>query len=100
VLGILDDIEAKKRASAYARVKRCKLGELLGSELALSPSDHQALQDAIELVREDAKRPQAERFFTVAWLHDVLNNNQISIGKTVVSEHVRKVCACCEQPGQ
>ncbi len=90
MLGILSDIESRKAEAAQAQ-KLCKLGQLLRT---LPAEESDALDHGIVLVRGDALRPQADRFFTVAWLHGVLVDNAYPIGKTVVSEHVRKVCAC------
>lgn len=69
----------------------CKLGRLIPN---LNTEDKEALLYAIEAVREDAAKPVHRRFFTIAWLVELLNSNGYSIGKTVVSEHLGKVCAC------
>ncbi len=95
MLGISSDVESKWQQAQQRKL--CKVGDIL---LKLTPEDAEAVVRAVELVREDADRPQADRFFTVVWLQkDVLTSNGFPIGKTVVSEHVRKVCAC-EQAGQ
>lgn len=79
-----------------AKAARCKLANLYTE---LSPEDRDALDYAIDACRKDAATAQPARIFTVAWLTKVLNDNEHPIGKTVVSDHLRKVCAC-EQPSE
>jgi hypothetical protein len=69
--------------------KRCKL-----FSLGLSDIDLDAVLIYIDKIRVDQELEQSRRFFTVAGLKRLLNNNGHKIGKTVISEHVRKVCAC------
>lgn len=90
MLGILSDIESRKAEAAQAH-RACKFGHLL---MGLSEEERAAVNHAITLVRDDSSRPQSEKFFTIVWLQDLLVSNGYPIGKTVVSEHVRKVCTC------
>jgi hypothetical protein len=93
-VSLVSSISAQRLA--YETPKRCKLGILISY---LNTEDKEAMEYAIRMVREQADLPQSERMFTIAWLTGVLNDNKHPIGKTVVSEHVRKVCAC-EQASQ
>lgn len=88
-MSLHDDIEAQ--VAKAAKPTRCRLGVLL-DEVDLADLD--ALQYAIERVRDEAKKDRPDPLFSITWLTGVLNKNDYKIGKTVVSEHVRKVCAC------
>jgi hypothetical protein len=67
--------------------KRCKFGLLRDS---IGPRDRDALDYAVKAVREG--RPG----MTKAWLVQLLKDHDYDIGKTVVSDHLREVCACVE----
>ena len=86
-MSLHDDIEAQ--VAKADTPTRCRLGLIL-DEVDLADLD--ALQYAIERVRKEKDDPKS--LFSVAWLTQLLNKNDYKIGKTVVSEHVRKVCAC------
>lgn len=82
-MGILDDIARRQDEASDKKV--CKYRDLLNS---LTPEE----LDAVLLVH--TKIANGDPMFTIKWLVDTLNANQRSIGKTVVSEHLRGVCAC------
>jgi hypothetical protein len=86
-VSIKNALDARKAQSLAP--KMCKLGYLLRS-LGGDLEEQQALATAIDLVR---KNPDDD-LFSVSWLVGVLKDNGHSIGKTVVSEHVRGVCVC------
>jgi hypothetical protein len=71
----------------------CKLGVLTA---ALPAAEADALSYAVNAVRveREGEVPPHQSLFTVTWLADVLKTNGHDIGKTVVSDHVRKVCVC------
>lgn len=83
MLGILDDIEAKR---AEPTGKLCKYADLLST---MTPEE----QDALDLVHSEIESGRKSNF-TVAWLWETLRHNNYSIGKTVISEHIRGECAC------
>lgn len=56
----------------------------------MPPEDVEAFKAAVKLVEGDRDKPQNERFFTVQWLTNILNENGYTIGKTSVSEYLRK----------
>lgn len=60
----------------------------------MSPQDRVALEFAIDETRAQQELPQSDRTFTIAFVHKVMVNNGCDIGKTAVSDHIRKVCAC------
>ena len=76
--------------------KRCKLGTVIDDLCIKHPDEGDALLFAVEQVRleRDLEVPPAAGLFTVTWLASILQDNGHAIGKTVVSDHVRKVCAC------
>lgn len=74
----------------------CKLGRILAFE---DREDREALEYAINMVRADQAKEVNKRYFTIAWLTKVLNDNGYPIGKTAVSDHVGEVCAC-EHPSE
>jgi hypothetical protein len=82
-----DDIDAALASADQG--KQCKL-----FALPLNEKDLEAVLVYVDKIRDDQSRPQSERFFTVAGLKKLLNDNRYKIGKTVISEHVRKVCIC------
>lgn len=82
---LVDDL-----TDALSQKRECKL-----MRLGLSDEESEAVATYVSAIRSDQDR--AEKLFTVAELHRILLKNGYSIGKTSVSEHVRKVCAC-EQP--
>lgn len=69
--------------------KQCKL-----YHLGLSPDEMEAVLQYIDAIRQDHKRDQPHKYFTVVGLKRILNANGFKVGKTVISEHVRKVCVC------
>lgn len=71
--------------------KACKFAELLAT---LPTTEREALEYAVERAREEESLPQQQRIFTKQFVVDLCVNNGHKIGKTVVSEHLRKVCAC------
>lgn len=83
-MSLADDVYA-------APVRGCKLYKL---SLEMSEEDRKALEYAIAKVRDDSSTPQESRLYTIRWLVNVLVDNGHSVGKTVVSEHVRGDCAC------
>lgn len=93
-MSIALDVAERKHKSESSKV--CRLGHVL---TVLNKDDKDALEYAIGAARVDATRPQKDRIFTVTWLTKLLNDNKRPVGKTVVSEHLRKVCAC-EQPSE
>lgn len=83
MLGILDDIEAKR---AEPTEQLCKYAALLRT---MTPEE----QNALDLVHSEIESGRKSNF-TVAWLWETLRHNNYSIGKTVISEHIRGECAC------
>ena len=83
--------DVSKKQILRAQSCGCKLGFYLS---IMNSEDKEALDYAIEAVRGDAEKPVPQRYFTIAWLTKVLNDNSFIIGKTVVSDHLRKACAC------
>lgn len=88
---IREDLNKRRNLPTF---KRCKVGALLDDLGINHPDEYDALLDAIMLVRDARNRSRPDDIFTIQWLHDVLTSNGYAIGKTVVSDHVRKVCAC------
>lgn len=86
--------EALNKRRDLPTVKRCKLGTLLDDLSDENPDEYDALLTAIMLVRDARKRSRTDDVFTIKWLHDVIDDNGYVVGKTVVSDHVREVCAC------
>ena len=86
--GIAADVE--EYSQGHLR-PACKLAQ---HQAAMPVEDAEALDFAIEMVREQAFRPQSERYYTQAWLVALLNNNGYSIGKTAVSDHLSRKCHC------
>jgi hypothetical protein len=74
---------------AEGESKRCKL-----FSIGLSDTEMDAVLLYVEKIREDKALDQPQRWFTVAGLRRLLHANGHPIGKTVLSEHIRKVCTC------
>jgi hypothetical protein len=88
-LGIAEDVE--DRLARAEQVKVCKFAQLLES---LPESERGALVLAVDRARAEESLPQTQRVFTKQFVVDLCVNNGHKIGKTVVSEHLRKVCTC------
>lgn len=84
-------LAVSKRKIEAEQSRFCKLGVARGF---MTTEDKDALDYAIDMARGDSLTPQTKRVFTVAWLTQVLNDNGHPIGKTVVSEHLSRKCAC------
>ena len=84
----IHDAVTARLAQAEGVKPRCKLGVLIDG---LEPADQDALEYAITLVRDAAR---TDPLFTIAWLVSMLQENGHAVGKTTISEHVRRVCAC------
>lgn len=87
-MGLLEDLAAKK---AEPRAL-CLFGKIVTS--IEDEATAAALEGMVDLVRIDADLPQAQRLFTIAWLHSTLVKNGYAIGKTAVGDHIRKKCIC------
>lgn len=88
-MGIAEDVKA--RIEQAQEEKGCKFAQLLDR---LPQTERDALDYAVIRAREEAHLPQTERIFTKQFVVDLCVNNGHAIGKTVVSEHLRKVCTC------
>lgn len=83
-MGLLTDIEAKK---AEPTEKLCKYGQAMRD--LMTPEEREAL----DMVHSEIRSGYSSNF-TVSWLWETLRKNNYTLGKTVVSEHVRGECAC------
>jgi hypothetical protein len=83
--------EAVEKRLAKKSIPSCKLGRVL---LELDAADKAALEYALQ-AHESGQRD----LFSVAWFVDVLKDNGHPVGKTVVSEHLRKACSCVPAKG-
>jgi hypothetical protein len=89
-MGIAAAVAAKRQESFLKKL--CKLGVLVDS--ISDPEDKDALEFAIQAARDELSKDPVERCFSATWLVGVLNDNGYSIGKTVVSDHLRGTCSC------
>ena len=94
-MSIREDLNKRRNMPS---AKRCKLGVLLDDLSVENPDEYDALLTAITLVRDARNRSRPDDQFTIQWLHDVVTGNGYGVGKTVVSDHVREVCACDHRP--
>lgn len=88
-MGIAEDVQ--QRVSLKTSAGGCKVSSYLAE---MSEDDRAALTLAFDLAREDQAKPPADRYYTIVWLLSVFTNNGYSIGKTVISDHLRRTCAC------
>lgn len=86
---LLDDLHG--RLAEAKRSPRCTFGEIY---ISLNNDERAALDLCIEKIDADRDIPQPKRIFTISWLTEVLNRNVAPIGKTTVSDHLRKKCIC------
>lgn len=82
----LDDHLARKK-----QPKRCPLGHLRDQ---LDIDTRESLDIYILAVEADRDIPNHRKVFTIAGLCEIIKDNGYTMGKTTVSDHLRKACVC------
>ena len=76
----------KSKAAQADQPKLCKFGLIMSS---MDVEDREAVEFVIPRIRDDK-----DTDFTIVWLVSLLKDNGITVGKTVVSDHIGRRCCC------
>jgi hypothetical protein len=68
----------------------CKLQKIIDQ---MTPDEQEAMNRAVELIREDHGNGHG-RVYTTTWLSKILRKNNINVSLSVIQRHVNKECGC------
>lgn len=81
--------DLQSRLDRTVEPRRCKL-----FHLGLTDEEMSLVLLYIDKIREDQDLPQADRFFTMTSLQDIMAKNKVQMSRTAISSHVRGSCCC------